>query len=144
MGARGPHKKPKPLAIAGSIQPSKEFDASPPGELQQSGRTAWAETIAALQELGLLHFADRSALTAYCVAHDRIDEYESILIKDGEFYCGPNGAVCLHPAVKRREIEERRITDFQKQYGMTAVSRDNLNVGDKKKSAPSLPQRKRG
>lgn len=143
MGARGPHKKPNPLAIAGSIQPGKEFDSSPPGELKQAGRAAWNVTIAALQELGLLHFADRSALTAYCVAHDRVDEYESILAKEGEFYTGPNDAVCIHPAVKRREVEERRITDFQKHYGMTAVSREGLNIGAKKAATP-VHTRKRG
>jgi P27 family predicted phage terminase small subunit len=142
MGARGPHKKPKLSAIAGSIQPSKEFDHSPPANLEQSGVIAWKETIAALTELGLLHFADRAALTAYCVAHDRRDRYDDLLAAEGEFYTGPNGAICQHPAVKRRETEEAKIERFQKQYGMTAVSRDGLNVSSKK-TTPRVATRTR-
>ena len=143
MGARGPHKKPKPLAIAGAIQPGKEFDVAPPGELHQVGRVVWAETITVLKELGLLEPADRDALTAYCVAHDRKEQYDAVLAKDGEFYTGPNGAICKHPALAERRYAERQIADFQKQYGMTAVSRTGLNIGGKK-STPSLATRKRG
>ncbi len=142
MGARGPQKKPK-LAIAGAIQPSKEFDSSPPNKLGNSGTIAWKETVAALAELGTLHFADRSSLTAYCVAHDRRDYYEAVLLTEGECYEGPNGAKCIHPYVVRREKEELAIERFQKQYGMTAVSREGLSVGVKK-AALAVHTRKRG
>lgn len=143
MGARGPQKKLKPLAIAGSIQPPREFDASPPNKLGRSGLAAWKEAVASLTELGTLHFADRAAITAYCVAHDRRDNYDDVLAKDGEFYVGPNGAICKHPALAERAKAELVIERFQKQYGMTAVSRTGLNIG-KTKAAPTIATRKRG
>jgi P27 family predicted phage terminase small subunit len=143
MGARGPHKKPKPLAIAGSIQPGREFDSTPPNHLGKPGLDAWKSVVVALADLGLLHFADRASVTAYCVAHDRIDSYEETMSREGQSYVGPNGAICLHPLMKCRKDEEAKIERFQKQYGMTAVSRTGLNIGAKK-SAPSLATRKRG
>lgn len=143
MGARGPHKKPKPLAIAGSIQPGREFDSAPPNKLGQSGLAAWKSVVAALTELGLLHFADRAAVEAYCVAHDRIDSYEDTMASEGQSYVGPNGAICLHPLMKCRKDEEAKIERFQKQYGMTAVSRTGLNIGTKKSTA-QIASRKRG
>jgi P27 family predicted phage terminase small subunit len=143
MGSRGPQKKPKLGAIAGAIQPSREFDAAPPTELLDAGRRAWVATISVLQELGILHFADRDALTAYCVAHDRKAEYDLILATDGQFYEGPNGAICKHPALDRRDKAEAVIERFQKQYAMTAVSRAGLNIGSKT-NKPTLAARKRG
>jgi P27 family predicted phage terminase small subunit len=142
MGARGPQKKPKLSAIAGSIQPSKEFEFAPPNKLGRAGLTAWKEVAAALNELGVLHFADRASVTAYCVAHDRIEKYEDVLAREGESYTGPNDAICIHPLVKRREIEEAVIERFHKQYGMTAVSRTGLHIGTKK-TAPKVATRTR-
>jgi P27 family predicted phage terminase small subunit len=144
MGSRGPQKKPKPpLAVAGSIQPARDFDAAPPAHLKRDGREAWVATVDVLREMNLLHIADRHALEAYCVMHDRKAEYDATLAADGQFYVGPNGAICEHPALKRRDKAEMAIERFQKQYGMTAVSRAGLNIGGTK-AKPALAARKRG
>jgi P27 family predicted phage terminase small subunit len=148
MGKRGPAPKPTKLKIlAGNPgrrpinthepQPTRGIP-SQPSWLSAEARAEWKRITPELDRLGVLTLVDRSALTAYCMAHAELYEASRLLNREGriitvEVFARDSGIKVgtrktVHPAVKLQREAFRLVKQFLGEFGLTPASRSNLKA----------------
>lgn len=111
----------------------------PPASLEASGKVKWQSIGTILQIRGLLQGRYLDALEMLCRAYDRLERYQAVLAKDGEFYTTKRGAIGAHPAVRLLAVARDDIRRYLIEFGMTPSSSNGIDVPPP--SGKSVPSR---
>lgn len=138
MGQRGPvgrskvernlvrdRNKPPATAQVPAVKPSK---LSCPDWVSSAGREYWDRIVPVLQAEKMIGERDWSALVNLCEAWAEFQEATRILAEEGRYYDGPNGAKCIHPALKVKATAQRTVNVFLEKFGLQPVTRSRLPV----------------
>lgn len=101
---------------------SAENFPAPPKHLKKEGKARWAAGESLWSE-GRLTLRDMGMWLLYCEAWDEKAHCESIVKRDGEYQCAPNGCYAQHPAIKRRKEAEQKIYRISQAFGLMPNSR---------------------
>lgn len=134
-------RKPKPTvlkSLEGNPGKRRRNDREPkppdglpecPEFLDGEGRAEWFRIVPVLQEMGLLTKADRSALSAYCVAYGRWIKAEGLVKKYGEIVKSPEKNFPMkspYLTVADQALETMR--KLMVEFGLTPSSRSRIRV----------------
>ena len=136
-------RKPKPTSIKllegnpGKRRINKDEPKPPEGipdcpeMLGDEARAEWFRISQALQEMGILTKADRSALAAYCMAYGRWVEAEENVKRFGTIVKSPNkGFPMKSPYLTVADQAMENMRKFLVEFGLTPSSRSRIKVPD--------------
>jgi len=81
----------------------------------------WHRVVAELAPFGVLKRVDRAALTAYCLAWQRLVDARALITKEGLTKRGPQGDV-RNPAVMVEESASKEIRAWCSEFGLTPAA----------------------
>lgn len=87
----------------------------------------WARVVPELARLELLKPVDRAALTAYCLAWDRLVEAQRLVTDEGVLGENSQGRV-RHPAVAVVEAASKELRAWAAEFGFTPSAENKLAV----------------
>lgn len=90
-----------------------------PSWLPREAAAEWRRIVPELQRLQLLKPIDRAALTAYCLAWDRLTEAQKIVKEKGQVYYDPFGNPKRHPALVTVEAASKELRAWAAEFGLT-------------------------
>lgn len=136
MGQRGPagrskaerrlvkdRNKPPAVATVAPVTPTK---LACPDWVSPAGQEYWNRIVPVLQAEKMIGERDWSALVNLCEAWSEFQEATRILAEEGRYYDGPNGAKCVHPALKVKATAQRTVNVFLEKFGLQPVTRSRL------------------
>lgn len=106
-----------------------------PGWLPPEARAEWERVVPELARLDLLKPADRAALTAYCLAWDRLVQAQRQMQEDGSVLAVNSQGRVRHPAVAVIEAASKELRAWAGEFGLTPsaeskVGRQGADDGD--------------
>ncbi len=143
MAGAGP--KPKPVALkliegrgngtdsgGRKVADTPKFKRVPPTApewLPSAAKAEWERIVPELSRLELLKPVDRAALTAYCLAWDRLVEAQKLIDSEGILGMNSQGRV-RHPAVAIVEAASKELRSWAGEFGLTPSAENKLAVAD--------------
>ena len=139
MAARG--RKPKPTALKvlegnPGKRPLNDHEPIPPkGELKcpswllPEATKEWKRLAAALEAMGVLTIADRTAFAGYCQAYARWKEAEEFINQHGSIFKTPSGYVQQVPQVSIAQQNLKIMQSFCSDFGLTPATRARIIAG---------------
>jgi P27 family predicted phage terminase small subunit len=112
------------------IKDTPKFKRLPPIApewLPPVAREEWDRIVPELARLELLKVADRAALTAYCLAWDRLVQAQKQITADGVLGTNSQGVV-RHPAVAVVEAASKELRSWAAEFGLTPSAENKLAV----------------
>lgn len=100
-----------------------------PDWLDEEAKSQWSIVAAQLEEMGIAHLADASALATYCDMWSRWKQATASLRKNGSTYTTEKGWVIQRPEVAIARTLVSLMNKYQQQFGLTPASRAVLKVG---------------
>jgi len=88
----------------------------------------WEKLAERLVDLNLLTDLDLEALEVLCEAWQRYHELADVVNRVGAFFETDRGYIAEHPAVRLRQTQISTIERLWKQFGLTPLSRESLDL----------------
>lgn len=98
-----------------------------PDWLPDEARAEWERVVPELARIELLKPVDRAALTAYCLAWDRMVEAQRVVTEEGVIGENSQGRV-RHPAVAVVEAASKELRAWAAEFGFTPSAENKLSV----------------
>lgn len=98
-----------------------------PEWLPDEARAEWERVVPELARIELLKPVDRAALTAYCLAWDRMVEAQRVITDEGVLGENSQGRV-RHPAVAVVEAASKELRAWAAEFGFTPSAENKLSV----------------
>ncbi len=99
-----------------------------PAWLDKYAKSEWRRIAGDLYDAGLLKYADRAAMAAYCQAYGRWRAAEELVQKSGLLIKTTNGNVIQNPAVGIANKAFAAMVKVSKEFGMTPAARSRLVI----------------
>lgn len=106
---------------------------SMPSWLPAEAKAEWKRVVAELQRLELLKPVDRAALTAYCLAWDRLFNAQKVIKEKGPTYQDAFGNPRKRPEVLIAEAASKELRAWAGEFGLTPSAEQRvgkLGAGD--------------
>ena len=107
----------------------KRLPPTAPEWLPPAAAAEWERIVPELARLELLKPVDRAALTAYCLAWDRLVEAQKIINDEGVLGKNSQGVV-RNPAVAVAESASKDLRAWAAEFGLTPSAENKLAVKD--------------
>jgi P27 family predicted phage terminase small subunit len=105
----------------------KRLPPNPPTWLPREAKAEWRRVVPELSRLDLLKPVDRAALTAYCLAWDRLFTAQKMIDRDGLLASTSQG-VGRHPAVAVVEAASKELRSWASEFGLTPSAEAKLST----------------
>lgn len=105
----------------------RRLPPEPPPWLSGAALDEWHRVVPELQRLGLTKPSDAAALTAYCLAWQRMVDGQAIIAAEGLLGENSQGRV-RHPAVAVVEAASKEIRAWAAQFGLSPAAEAGLAV----------------
>ena len=112
------------------VAPTPAFKRLPPEApawLPDEARAEWERVVPELARLDLVRPVDRAALTAYCLAWDRLVTAQQLISDEGVLGTNSQGRV-RHPAVAVVEAASKDLRSWASEFGLTPSAENKLSV----------------
>ena len=130
MGLRGPLPKTRaerkltgnsghrPLPSVHDVAPTATpIELECPEWLTDDAKAYWAKIVPVLTADSTVTERDWSALVNLCEAWGEFQDAARVLKKEGRYYETPNGARCVHPAMKVKSSAQKMVNHFMERFG---------------------------
>lgn len=120
------------LALLPELEPKRPIAPEPPRSIKGTALRVWAETVEALEELGILDQADGGILALYCEARAELSWATYKVRREGRLVKRPSdGAMRPHPAIAIKNAAALRAGKFAAELGLSPTARARLRVGSR-------------
>lgn len=139
MGERGPNPKSRAqrkLSGNSSRRPLPSVqDAAPinapvslhcPDWMSDDAKAYWEKIVPQLVADGTVDDRDWSALVTLCEAWGDFQDAARTLKTTPRYYTTPNGAECVHPAVRQKATAMKTLSSFMEKFGLQPTTRQRL------------------
>jgi P27 family predicted phage terminase small subunit len=136
MGLRGPIAKDRTDAQLGGnagkrpLPKAKMRSQDPvppcPSWLSQYAKDYWSNVVPILEADGTVSGREWSALVNMAQAFAEFRMATETIEKEGRYYTGPNGCICVHPAVKIQMAASKTLNQFMTLFGLQPTTKGRL------------------
>lgn len=113
--------------VVGNTPNFKRATPKAPEWLPEEARAEWDRVAPELSRLDLLKEGDRAALTAYCLAWDRLVQAQQEIAADGVLSTNSQGRV-RHPAVAVLEAASKELRSWAGEFGLTPSAENKMKT----------------
>lgn len=111
-----------------TVPPYVRLPPEAPEWLPVEAAAEWARIVPELSRLELLKPVDRAALTAYCLAWDRLVVAQKLITEEGVLGVNSQGRV-RHPAVAVVEAASKDLRSWAAEFGLTPAAESAVGKG---------------